>query len=70
MKYLGIAIILIPVSMALTISALPFWSWVEATAGIESLGHSGPASWCYVATYVFCMASTFVLLRIRRRARR
>jgi hypothetical protein len=28
----------------------PLWSWLEAFTGFESLGHSGPATWCFVAT--------------------
>ncbi|SDR66931.1 hypothetical protein SAMN05444173_0249 [Opitutus sp. GAS368] len=28
-----------------------FWGWFEAKAGIEALGHSGPADWCYGVTY-------------------
>ena len=30
----------------------PVWSWVERTTGIESVGHSGPASWYYLAVWV------------------
>jgi len=30
----------------------PFWDWVETKYGVESLGHSGPALWCYAAVLV------------------
>ena len=49
---LGIALISIPVALLVTMLLVPFWSWLEATSGIESLGHSGPAAWCYLAVYL------------------
>lgn len=33
----------------LTFLLWPLWSWIEAFTGVESLGHSGPATWCFVA---------------------
>jgi len=50
------AVVAVPVAIVLTIASLPLWSWIEATAGIESVGHSGPADWCYGVTLgvVFC----------------
>lgn len=36
--------------LGLTFLLWPLWSWVEAFAGIESLGHSGPATRCFVVT--------------------
>lgn len=30
----------------------PLWSWIEASTGLESMGHSGPATWCYLATWI------------------
>jgi hypothetical protein len=35
---------------ALTLLLLPLWTWVEAFTGVESIGHSGPATWCFVVT--------------------
>lgn len=47
----------VPVSIALTILLFPFWRWIEETFSFESIGHSGPAEWCYVATYlVLCIS--------------
>ena len=40
-----------PLSVLLTIALLPTWSWLEATTGLESVGHSGPAGWCYLTVY-------------------
>jgi len=60
---LGIALLSIPVALLVTILLVPFWSWLEATSGIESLGHSGPAVWCYLAVYLL-LVSIFGLLRV------
>jgi len=60
---LGVALLSIPVALLVTILLVPFWSWLEATSGIESLGHSGPAVWCYLAVYLL-LVSIFGLLRV------
>ncbi|MBV7426615.1 MULTISPECIES: hypothetical protein [unclassified Acidovorax] len=51
LKRLGLAVLALPVAMVLTFAAFPFWSWLERTTGIESMGREGPASWCYLATW-------------------
>jgi hypothetical protein len=38
--------------VAITLLLIPFWGWLEANLGVESIGHSGPAEWCYVVTFV------------------
>jgi hypothetical protein len=40
------------------IALTPFWSWLEATTGVESLGHSGPADWCIVVTWIAALCLT------------
>jgi hypothetical protein len=50
--WLVAAVVSLPLGFILTIVLLPLWSWVEATTGIESVGHSGPADWCYWVTLV------------------
>ncbi len=52
-----IIIISIPLSILITIMLTPFWSWLEKTSGIESLGHSGPSEWCYIAVYLLLAGS-------------
>ena len=42
----------LPGAAVLTLVSWPLWSRFEARTGIESLGHSGPAGWCFVATYL------------------
>jgi len=48
----AIIIISVPLSILITLLLSPFWSWLESSTGIESLGHSGPAEWCYVVTFL------------------
>lgn len=53
----GLAILLVsvPGSIVLTLLLLPLWRWIEETLGIESIGHSGPADWCFEAVFVVCV---------------
>ena len=46
---LGLTAVAVPVALAVTLLLYPVWSWLERTTGIESVGHSGPAGWCYLA---------------------
>lgn len=47
----------------------PLWSWIEAATGLESMGHSGPASWCYLATWGALSALGLLLWRVAARGR-
>ncbi len=49
---LGLTAVAVPVALALRLLLYPVWSWLERTTGIESVGHSGPAGWCYLAVWV------------------
>jgi hypothetical protein len=51
-KMIAILLLAIPIALALVIFTAPFWRWFEVSTGIESIGHSGPAAWCYVFVYV------------------
>jgi hypothetical protein len=56
------------IAPVLTFVLWPFWDWLEATYGIESLGHSGPAEWCFAAIYgLYLVVSLGMWLRLRRR---
>ncbi|MEY4510835.1 MAG: hypothetical protein RLZZ450_2957 [Pseudomonadota bacterium] len=44
-------VVAIPISLVTTFVLWPLWSWVEQRLGIESIGHSAPAQWCFVAAY-------------------
>ena len=52
-----IIIIAVPLSIVITIVLSPFWSWLETSTGIESLGHSGPAEWCYLVIFLMLVAA-------------
>jgi Ca2+/Na+ antiporter len=59
----------LPLAAVTAIALLPAWSWLEATIGIESVGHSGPADWCYGVVYVGWVTLIGGML-LRRRAQR
>jgi hypothetical protein len=48
---IGVLLLSIPLAGILTILLKPLWSWIEANYGIESIGHSGPADWCFEAVF-------------------
>ena len=62
----------LPVAFIVTILLSPLWSWIEATYGIESIGHSGPSDWCFYVVYGALSAaslSTFAFIRVHLRLR-
>ncbi|WP_066261803.1 hypothetical protein [Hydrogenophaga flava] len=61
------AMLCAPIAIAITVLVWPFWGWFESTSGVEALGHSGPASWCYLTTYAVLIG---LLLTLRRRSAR
>lgn len=59
-----------PVALVGTILLTPLWRAVESKLRIESIGHSGPAGWCFVATYIaVALLMFFALTRVRRSPR-
>ena len=52
----AVLLISVPLSVLVTVVLTPFWRWLEATHGIESVGHSGPAEWCFIAVFLICVA--------------
>ncbi len=73
-RYLVLVVVVlvtsVPLSVVLTLFLIPLWRWLEATYGIESVGHSGPAEWCYVVTFLasLVISSCAGILVVRRRA--
>ncbi|MFL5619895.1 MAG: hypothetical protein ACJ79A_16060 [Gemmatimonadaceae bacterium] len=55
-----------PVTFFVTIALLPLWSAVERRYGIESVGHSGPAGWCFWAVFALYLAAALVVARLLR----
>ncbi len=47
----GLLVAFLPVAFIVTFLLSPLWSWIEATYGIESIGHSGPSDWCFELVY-------------------
>jgi hypothetical protein len=62
--WIGAAIAALPLALILTILLWPFWNWFELVSGIESLGHSGPAAWCFFAVYGFIGFVVLTLWRV------
>ena len=44
-------VVCLPIAFIVTILLSPLWSWIEGTYGIESIGHSGPADWCFYVVF-------------------
>ena len=62
------SLIAAPVSAVITVLLSPFWRWFEPHAGIESIGHSGPAGWCYIGVYIVLVSAliTGYFVRVKR----
>lgn len=58
-----ILVICLPLAVMGTLVAFPFWNWFEGMTGIESMGHSGPAEWCFVVVYALCLLISFFAVR-------
>ena len=66
---LAIILIAAPLSVVITMLLFPIWSWFEASVGIEAVGHSGPAEWCYAIVFFLLVAGVAVTFWARQRAR-
>jgi hypothetical protein len=65
---ISIGLISLPISFGLTIVLLPLWRWIESTFEIESVGHSGPAVWCYLVCYgIIFICSYFIRITVIHR---
>jgi hypothetical protein len=61
------AVVAVPAAVIGTFLITPVWRWIERTWSLEAIGHSGPATWCFVTTYAAVLGG---MLSIRRLARR
>ena len=68
---LAVLIVCLPIAIIATILLSPLWSWIEATYGIESIGHSGPSDWCFYLIYglLNAIVFAFILVYLWRRSR-
>ena len=55
--FVVVLLMTVPVAIGMTILAMPFFAWIEARFGVEAVGHSGPAEWCYASVYVTLLAA-------------
>lgn len=65
--FIVILIFLIPVSFIFTLVLIPLWRWIEYSFGIESIGHSGPAEWCFMSVFLVFIISCTIIYRISRK---
>ena len=65
-----IVLITAPLSVVTTIILFPFWSWFESATRIESVGHSGPADWCYAVIFLLTTGGAMLLVWMVYRSRR
>ena len=63
---LAFLLLCIPLAIILTLMTSGLWSWVERNFGIEAYGHSGPAGWCYLASYSLLMLAAIFIGSWRR----
>ena len=67
---LAVLVVCMPIAFLITMLLIPLWSWIEATYGIESIGHSGPSDWCFYLVYGVTSTVAFVLVHSIRRSYR
>lgn len=63
----GIVALSLPVAFYLTMVLMPLWSEVERRWGIESVGHSGPAGWCFLTVFACVVAISLGVYVVRAR---
>jgi len=63
------AVVAFPLSAIMTLAMLPLWRHIEARYGIESVGHSGPADWCFILMYVLWISAGAVVFLYHARRR-
>ena len=52
-----VVVVSLPLSFVITIFLGPLWRWLEARWGIEAIGHSGPAEWCFYSVWGLMLAA-------------
>lgn len=59
-----VLVLLAPLAIAITFYMMPLWLWIEVNYQIESIGHSAPAEWCFVATYAALVTVSLATLAL------
>jgi protein-S-isoprenylcysteine O-methyltransferase Ste14 len=65
LKLVLVLVVSAPIGVFATWLSMPLWDAFEAR-GIESVGHSGPSGWCYVASYCVIVAAGLLVLWLSR----
>lgn len=63
--FVAIVLLSAPLSLLATLLLLPLWLWLESAGGIEAVGHSGPAAWCYLLVFAILAGAATVALFVR-----
>ena len=63
-----VAVTAVPVTLIATFLLLPVWVWAERELGIEAVGHSGPAEWCFFAISGLMLLVVALVVAIERRS--
>lgn len=63
----GIVALSLPVTFFLTMVLMPVWSEIERRWGIESVGHSGPAGWCFLVVFACVVTISLSVYLVRAR---
>jgi hypothetical protein len=63
----GIVALSLPVTFYLTTVLMPLWSEIERRWGIESVGDSGPAAWCFLAVFACVVTISLTVYVVRTR---
>jgi len=61
----GLLILCVPAAIVVTLLLLPLWGMIEARFGIEAVGHSGPADWCFWLVYAVLGSISLAVLFLR-----
>jgi hypothetical protein len=67
--FTALSLVCLPVSFVVTLVLLPMWSAIEARWQIESVGHSGPATWCFVSVYALLSLGSLIIAIVADRNR-
>ena len=67
LKIIAVLLVSAPLGLMLTLYMSPIWRWIESSFGIESIGHSGPATWCYLLIYILCVVAGYSLLILNKK---
>jgi hypothetical protein len=62
----SIVVLGVPATFFLTIALLPLWGAIERRYGLESVGHSGPADWCFWTVFLLYLGGALAAARLAR----